>query len=585
MMINATLLRTGLAALIVNIALAGCGANPLQPTATDSGAGQVPSTGGQHDNPNAARATTTATALTGQTFYQLLLAEIATNRREYGTAAELYSRLAQQEHDAEVVRRATALNQVVGNYQRMQQHAEIWTDLEPDTVEAWQALAIASLANADFETGQAALGHWLRRNPQAQADTALIGTQELNAEQLEQLTSVLKQLSSRFPDNSSLPFSIGQVLISQQSFAEALPYIRAARSLQDSPARGLLEYRVLLELDDIDAARSTLEELAEKYPQNADVATAYASFAYADGRQDKTELLQSLFNRFPDEPVIVRAFARESFDNGDYDTAEALFNRLTHTDFADEAHYFLGRINMENSRTELAVDHFLSTSRPPYLISALAELSEIWYPDRIEALQRELTEARRKFPQQGPVLWRIEADAYTNRDEPEQAFQTLEKGLAEHPNNVDLLYNQALLAGRLDRHEVLENNLRTVLEQEPDNASALNALGYTWADRDENLQQAERYIDRALELRPEDPAIMDSKGWVEYRQGNLETAEKWLRQALERFDNDEVAAHLGEVLWVMGRQEEARQWLRHAFELNASSPTAQAVVDKFGIEL
>lgn len=572
-----------LAPLLVSVSLAGCSANPLQSSA-EAEESATSSNQANVDQQQASPPIKT-TPLTGQSFYQLLLAEIATNRREYGTAAELYSRLAQAQDDTEVIRRATALNQVVSNYERMQTHAQQWTTQSPETQEAWQALSIASVANADFATAETAMNRWLELNPKAEIETTLIGAQGLDTAQQQELVSLLRRLFDRFAQNSSLPLTLGQALISQGSVDSALPFVREARALEDSPAKGLLEYRILLELEEIDAARATLEELAAKYPKNGEVATAYASFAYADGQDDKTEVLKSLFNRFPNEPVIVRAFARESFDNEDYDTAEALFNRLLDTEFDDEAHYFLGRINKENARPELAADHFLNVSKPPYLVSALAELGDLWYQDRMSDLQVELQQARENFPERGPLLWRIEADAYRSRGESDQAFMALEQGLSAHPDNTDLLYDQALLAANLGRYEVMEDNLKAVLKQDPDHASALNALGYTWADRNENLEQAAEYIDRALELRPDDPAIMDSKGWLEYRLGNYEAAEEWLRKAVKAFDNDEVAAHLAEVLWVTDQQEEAREWLRHAFELNPNSPTAEAVVKKFEVEL
>jgi Flp pilus assembly protein TadD len=98
-----------------------------------------------------------------------------------------------------------------------------------------------------------------------------------------------------------------------------------------------------------------------------------------------------------------------------------------------------------------------------------------------------------------------------------------------------------------------------------------------------NLEQAQSYIDRALEQRPDDPAIQDSKGWVEYRLGNLEEAERWLRQSLETMESDEVAAHLAAVLWERDKRDEARRWLDQAFEWNPSSPTALDLIETLGI--
>lgn len=565
-----------LALVLLTFSLAGCSATPAQE-------GQQPSQVEEPTSNDTAEAQ--YAPLTGQTFYQLLLAEIATSRRDFATAAELYSRLDRMTDDVEIAQRATILNQTIGQYQRMLEHAEHWAEMDPGSEAAWQGVTIAALAVKNFNRADPALRNWLDRAPNAEVENALIGTEAYSTADWAILLTLFESVAADFPDVSSLPYVRGQILAEQGEWDAALRAIRQARAIEDQPGRGLLEYRILVEQGKIDEARFVIEELAERFPENSQVATAYAGFAYADENQDRAEILSNLFNRFPNEPLIVRTFARESFDNEDYDTAEALFVRLTDSEFADEANYFLGRINQINARDGMAEDYLLQVQRPPYLISALAELSNLWHEEQLSELQEVLNEARGNFPNNGPVLWRIEADALRRSGQAEQAFQAFNQALASYPNEETLLYDQALLAAQLDRFDVLEDNLTRILEANPDHAMAMNALGYTWADRNENLEQAAAYIDRALAIRPDDPAIMDSKGWVEYRMGNLETAEQWLRRAAEAYDNDEVAAHLAEVLWMMEQREEARQWLRHAFELDPESPTATDVIERLEVEL
>lgn len=568
--------QTVLAALLVSLSLAGCSASPTQ---------EVLQAEQEAHSATSDTVSVQYTPLTGQTFYQLLLAEIATNRRDFATAAELYSRLDRMTNDVEIAQRATVLNQTIGQYQRMLEHAEHWAELDPSSAAAWQAVTIAALANKEFNRADPALRNWLNRDTSAEAENALIGTQGYGEADWAILLTLLESVAVDFPDVSSLPYVRGQILAEQGEWEASLRAIRQAREIEDKPERGLLEYRIRVQQGDVDEARVLIEHLAERYPDNSQIATAYAAFAYADDDENRSEVLANLFNRFPNEPLIARTFARESFDNEDYDTAEALFVRLTETEFADEAHYFLGRVSQINARDTMAADFFLQVQRPPYLISALAELSNLWREERLTDLQELLDTARGDFPNNGPVLWRIEADALRRVGQPEQAFQAFNQALASYPNEETLLYDQALLAVQLDRIEVLEDNLTRILETDPDNAMALNALGYTWADRNENLEQAADYIDRALAMRPDDPAIMDSKGWVEYRLGNLELAEHWLRRAAEAYDNDEVAAHLAEVLWVLEQREEARQWLRHALDLDPESPTAIDFMERMGVEL
>jgi tetratricopeptide (TPR) repeat protein len=123
-----------------------------------------------------------------------------------------------------------------------------------------------------------------------------------------------------------------------------------------------------------------------------------------------------------------------------------------------------------------------------------------------------------------------------------------------------------MLAASMDRVELLERDLRRILVDDPDHVDALNALGYTLADRTDRLEEAYRFVQRALELRPDEPAILDSMGWVLYRMGEVDAAEPYLRKALEQNFDAEIAAHLGEVLWELDRRDEARDVWRRALD-------------------
>lgn len=571
-------LRTMLSSLALSLALSGCTTTASQ---TEPSAEAPSSSSGNIDE--AATELATATPLTGESFYTILLAEIATNRGDFAAAAQLYSRLDRQFEDLEVAQRATALNQVVRNYDSMGEHAGHWVRIDPNSAEGWEALSVASLANADRVTGATALNEWLKLDPDAKVEGTLEGVGSLTPEQQSSLVPVLNDLQGSYPENTSIGFARAQLLATTEQFETALETLKTNRLQRDSPEKGLLAFRLWLELDNIEQARATISDLAETYPDSSEVATTYAGFTYADSDDNKAEVLESLFNRFPNEPVIARAFARESFDHENYDTAEALFSRLIDTEYSDESHYFMGRISRINALTDEAAQRFLSVQQPPYLISALAELSEIWQDSRPTQVQEALHIARQDFPRQGPVLWRIEADLFRRLGDSNQAMAVYQQAIASHPRDTSLLYDQALLAVSLGQYDIMEANLTDVLEREPDNASALNALGYTWADRNMNLEQAQSYIDRALEQRPDDPAIQDSKGWVEYRLGNLEEAERWLRQSLETMESDEVAAHLAAVLWERDKRDEARRWLDQAFEWNPSSPTALDLIETLGI--
>jgi tetratricopeptide (TPR) repeat protein len=176
----------------------------------------------------------------------------------------------------------------------------------------------------------------------------------------------------------------------------------------------------------------------------------------------------------------------------------------------------------------------------------------------IAAARDLLQQLRVQFPNQSITLYLIESELLRDQKLKDQAMEVLGVALAANADHPDLLYARAMLAVSMDRIDVLEQDLRRILVRDPDHADALNALGYTLADRTDRLDEAYRFIQRALQLRPEEPAILDSMGWVLYRMGDAAAAEPYLRQALEQVLDPEIAAHLGEVLWELGRHDEAR---------------------------
>ena len=152
--------------------------------------------------------------------------------------------------------------------------------------------------------------------------------------------------------------------------------------------------------------------------------------------------------------------------------------------------------------------------------------------------------------------------------------------LAEHPDSPELLYDHALAAEKVDRIDVLEKNLRRLIELQPDHAHAYNALGYSFADRNTRLPEARKLIERALELLPEDYYIIDSMGWVLYRMGDLKGALGYLRRAYDGRPDAEIGAHLGEVLWKLGEREEAERVWRDVLERDPENETLQRTLKR-----
>ena len=163
----------------------------------------------------------------------------------------------------------------------------------------------------------------------------------------------------------------------------------------------------------------------------------------------------------------------------------------------------------------------------------------------------------------------------------DKAYELYSQGLREFPKHPDLLYARALTADYIDRIDLLESDLLVILQSDPDHANALNALGYTLADRGLRIDEAQKYVERAFELKPNDPAVMDSMGWIHFRLGNYAEAESYLRKALNLMDDAEIIGHLGELLWAQGNYEEARNLLREAMDRHSEDSYIQKLIKQF----
>jgi tetratricopeptide (TPR) repeat protein len=200
---------------------------------------------------------------------------------------------------------------------------------------------------------------------------------------------------------------------------------------------------------------------------------------------------------------------------------------------------------------------------------------------RLADARKHLREISPRNNQQRVQLVQAEAQLLREATAYQEAFDVLGRALAEQPDYPDLLYDYAMAAEKVNRPDVLENNLRKLIALRPDHAHAHNALGYTLADRNERLGEARALIEAALKLAPEDPFIMDSMGWVLYREGQVKEALSYLQRAYTMRPDPEIAAHLGELLWAGGQREEARKLWSDVLKEHPKNEVLQNTVNRF----
>ena len=160
----------------------------------------------------------------------------------------------------------------------------------------------------------------------------------------------------------------------------------------------------------------------------------------------------------------------------------------------------------------------------------------------------------------------MQAELYSQQKQYEKAFNLLTEALVDSPDQKELLYTRALMAERVDKPDIVEADLKKILAMDPDNVEALNALGYTLLNKPDRYAEAEKYLQQALRLEPDEAVIIDSYGWLQFKLGNTEKALDYLQQAYEKQQENEIAAHLAEVLWALGRKDEAKKIFNKAIK-------------------
>jgi tetratricopeptide (TPR) repeat protein len=269
-----------------------------------------------------------------------------------------------------------------------------------------------------------------------------------------------------------------------------------------------------------------------------------------------------MLNKAPKEPDVLFALGILSLQLDDTASAREYFTRLNDTgQRKDDAAFYLGQVEENAGNAEAALSWYLKVGGDNES-DAQVRVARIYAGQgQIERSREVLQRLRDEQADNAAALFLIEAELLKGVGLDQDAMAVYDVALTQFQGNPDLLYARALHAASMDRVDILERDLTAVLEKDPANSEALNALGYTLADRTDRYAEALGYIQRAMEIKPDEPAILDSMGWVQYRLGNLQEALKYLRRAVERTRDGEIAAHLGEVLWAMGERDEAwRVW-------------------------
>ena len=500
--------------------------------------------------------------------FLMLAAEVAGQRGQYELALDYYMRALHLTHDPQVAARATQVAVYVKNPEKATEAAEVWAELDPQSISAHRLTLILRVKNDEISEAADEIRRLIELKDPDFENTLIELVRWIDAEkERERGLEIMRELVDRLPKVPELHLAAGYLATEEGALMVAQEEVARALAMRPNWSRALmLQAQLLLQSGDLKAGRAALEKAYRMDPKNPRLGLIYGQFLAKIGDYPAAEReLTKVVSKDPGNDDARFALASVWLELGDLVKARKEFELLSADQrWRPQAAFSLALIDAREGRTEAALREFDRINEGPMLFDArFNAISALIVLGRTAEARERLASARAEFPKERLRLFLIEAEMLIKLRQPEPAFDLLTDAIKQMPDQPELLYTRGLLAEQLHRLDVMESDLKSLLEKNPEDAAALNALGFSltvhYPDR---LDEAEGFIRRALAKRPGDPAILDSYGWVLFRKGKVQDAVTPLKKAYGLFQDPEIAAHLGEVLWVMGRKAEARQiWL------------------------
>ena len=516
----------------------------------------------------------------------VLAGELAATRGFAQEAAQYYLQAAQQSLDPLIAQRATQLALQAENIELASLSADRWMVLDAENTGAYEIAARLALRQQDYPAAQRHLKQLLDldKSPDGAALVSVAEILSLEPEAAGEALNLYRQLIEQQPITAAAAYAEALLAYRVDRPEHAQEAVDKALMMRpDWQQAQLLALRLQLQAGDGAAAERSIQDLHVSSPKSLKLRLSLGSLLL---EFEQTALATREFRNAlkieKDNAAALYALGLIEMDAGELDKAEDYFTRLQNQGqrLADSS-FYLGRIAEERGNALGAMRFYREVSSGRRVLdAAIRQTVIISTQGELPAARSYLEILRARFPHEVLRLWQVEAELLFRANEDQTALDIYNQALAEYPQDIDLLYGRAIVFERLGRVNEAENDLRAVLEQDGDDARSLNALGYMLSNHSERFEEATELVQRALSLTPEDPAVIDSLGWLYFRQGDLVQARMHLEKAWAGLKDPEVAAHLGEVLWLQGEQERARKVWQQGLQKNPDHQVLRQTMER-----
>jgi tetratricopeptide (TPR) repeat protein len=530
-------------------------------------------------------------ALFQESFYKTVVAELAGFRGHYPEAAQNFYEAAQLSLDPRLAERAfrVALFAKLPNLTLLA--AQLWISLAPADPEAQQAMVAASLRKGNTEHASQYI------------ETVLKDTSKMTEQQLTLLLNMLKKggdqtgavqvmekLATQRSNDVGFLYMYARILIGAKQNDKAADVLKKLLSIDPYYGQALTLYVDLLQdLKRGQLAEDFLYDQLREHPEKKEWRKLYAKILIFNKKHhDAADQFKLLLVDNPNEHELLYALSLLYLQEKQIADAQEYLQKMLSVATLDEqrntARFFLGQSEELAKNNDAAIKWYDLVNGGKYYFEAKTRYAAILASqNKLNLALEKIKSIQPNGPEDEEIIIKIEGDLYTKQKRYQEAYQVYDRALENDPDNLDLLYLRGMAAERLDRIDWCERDLRRVLALDPDNVEVLNALGYTLADKTQRFEEALALVQKAHDLKPDAPHILDSMGWALFRLQRFEEAANYLKESYKLHNDPEIAAHLIETLWAMGKREEAQQFLKEVQQQFSDNEVLNNLIKRLGL--
>ena len=526
----------------------------------------------------------TPSSLSADSIYQLMSAEMALNREDYETALQNYILAAKETQDAKIAARATQIALTISALDVAIEPAMLWANAAPNSLEANLTVAAIFVRLQDHQQGADYLQKVKAIEPEHAYYHYLLLYRQLHGTNGDDVIATLKLMKN---DDTASQLALADIYLAQEQYTEVEVLADKVLKLTPTNPQAIrLKAECLKQRDGNMSAIKFLRQHVQANPKHTDLTLFFVNFLLSSQQFDEakqyvnTVLKQSLT---PDQSL---SLARTAMQAGWYELAKnSLMQTINSSQHQDTAHYLLARISELKNDPEAALKWYQHVLTGPFHVMSQIKASQLLaeenqHDQAITILSN--TQPQNEFDQKRIIMSLV--DIHNHKKDYAAGIRVLDDALKYQPEDTDLLYARAVNLDKMSLFPQAEKDLLLILQQDPYHVEALNALGYMLTINSKRYTEAQTYLIRALELAPNDASVLDSMGWLQYQQGNLEEALGYLRKAAKIMPDAEIAAHLGEVLWKLNNKEEANSVWESALKVHPNAPYITEAIERLRAE-